>query len=169
MSDNTSQPSPAAAPDSSSTQNGDLVHTPGSAPAGALTEAPATSAFLAHDEAISNLQAQMMADRWEAAAARAGIEDAYVDAALALFNATGKEATKANMMEFADALKAEKPALFGPVPAQTAPTPTQATPAAPAPGGVSNAYSQWRALVDAGRRAEAEAYYLRHRHAINRA
>ncbi len=118
--------------------------------------------------AVESLRAEMVRDRFDAVAARAGVDAAYVDVALGLFESTGQEPSKANMAAFVTALRKEKPALFGPQPASTAPTPPLAVPSAPAPGGMSTPFQQWQALEAAGRKAEAEAYYRLHRRSINR-
>lgn len=117
---------------------------------------------------VAALRAEMVRDRFDAAAARVGVDAAYVDVALSLFEKTGQEPTKDNIQRFCAELKTSKPALFGPQPASTAPVPASAVPAAPAPGGVSNPYQQWQALRAAGRTAEAQAFYMLHRGAITR-
>lgn len=119
-------------------------------------------------EDLGELREQMLADRFDAAAARAGIDEAYTDVALELFRKTGQQPTKQNLTKFCTELKKTRPALFGPQPAQTAPTPNQAAPTSPAPGAVATPYQQWRALRAAGRQAEAEAYYAKNRSAISR-
>lgn len=145
-------------------------------PAGAPGEGAASAAAATEPAAavepgseVAELRGEMIRDRFDAAAARAGVDGAYVDVTLALFQQSGQEPSKANMSAFIESLKKSKPALFGPQPASTAPTPQAATPAAPAPGAVSNPYQQWQALRAAGRKAEAEAYYHTHRRAIQRA
>jgi hypothetical protein len=110
----------------------------------------------------------MKRDRFDAAAARAGVDEGYVDAALALFDQCGKEPTKENMSAFIAELKKSKPALFGPQPANTAPAPATSAPSTPAPGGAASPHQQWRALLDAGRKAEAEAFYLQNLDEIRR-
>jgi hypothetical protein len=116
----------------------------------------------------AELRAEMIADRFDAAAARAGIDESYTDVALELFRKSGKEPTKANLAAFCGELKKTRPALFGPQPAQTAPMPAHAAPATPAPGAITSRYQQWQALRAAGRNAEAEAFYLIHHGAITR-
>lgn len=128
--------------------------------------APAAAA--ASPVAISALEQQMLADRFDAVAARAGIDEVYTEVALELFRKTGQEPTKANLTKFCGELKKTRPALFGPQPAQTAPVPAGSAPTAPAPGAASSPYQQWQALRAAGRRAEAEAFYAKHRRAITR-
>src|SRR6188508_3095110 len=136
------------------------------APAGdAVVESPASDsgspAAGPADQSVATigaLRAEMVRDRFDAVAARAGVDAAYVEVALKLFESTGKEPTKANMATFVESMKKDKPALFGPQPASTAPTPSIATPAAPAPGGISNYFEQWRSLLAAGRKTEAEAF-----------
>jgi hypothetical protein len=101
--------------------------------------------------------------RFEAAAARAGVDDAYLDTVEHLFSRSGKPATKENLASFMSALRSKQPALF--TPASTAP-PSNAAP--PAPGVVQSATSKWEALKASGDRAAAELFYLMHRDAINR-
>jgi hypothetical protein len=135
------------------------------APAGA--PAPASVPAGASADEIAALRDQMLIDRFDAAAARAGIDESYTEVALELFRKTGKEPTKENLAAFCADLKKTRPALFGPQPASTAPASSHA-PAAPAPGTTTTPYLQWQALRAAGRRAEAEAFYLRHSNAIAR-
>ncbi len=117
---------------------------------------------------VDQLRAEMVRDRFDAAAARAGIAEEYTDVALALFEKTGAEPSKENLSKFCADLRKNRPALFGPTPAQTSPVPLQAAPTTPAPGAVANHFSTWQALESAGRKAEAEAFYRLNRHAINR-
>lgn len=105
-------------------------------------------------------------DRLDAVAARAGLPEEYVDVAAALFAKTGKEATRENFAVFVDGLKKDKPALFPK--RSTAPVVPGAGPAAPAAGSIETEHQRWRALRDAGRTAEAEAFYKRNRSAILR-
>jgi hypothetical protein len=150
MSDNTNSPNDSA--------SAGAVVTPDAAPAAGGTI----------DE-VATLREQMLVDRFDAVAARAGIAEDYTEVALELFRKTGKEPTRETLAAFCKDLKAKRPALFGPQPASTAPTQTTAVPAAPAPGAVSTPYEQWRALLAAGRKPEAQAFYAQHRAAINRA
>lgn len=138
------------------------------APPAAATPPAAPAADPAAE--LAQLREQTVADRFDAVAARAGIDETYTEVALELFRKTGQEPSKANLTKFCADLKKNRPALFGgPQPASTAPTPPHAVPSAPAPGAVSNPYQQWQALRAAGRAAEAEAFYQRHRRAIQRA
>ena len=143
---------PAAAPDPEKAAGSAAVPASGAAP----------------DPAVDSLRAEMMRDRFEAAAARAGVGEAYVEVAQSLFQKTGKEPTKENMTAFIVELKKKSPALFGPQPANTGPTPSAHAPSSPAPGDVATPFQQWQSLEAAGRKAEAEAYYRLNRHAINR-
>lgn len=146
---------------------------PAAAPAAAATAQAAatepTSATADPSAELAQLREQTIADRFDAVAARAGIDEAYTEVALELFRKTGQEPSKTNLTKFCADLRKSRPALFGPQPASTAPTPPHATPSAPAPGAVSNPYQQWQALRAAGRAAEAEAYYQKNRRAIQRA
>lgn len=144
-----------------------------SASAGTATLAPvavpAGAPAIAPSDDVAALRDQMLVDRFDAVAARAGIAEGYTEVALELFRKTGKEPSRENLAAFCKDLKAKRPALFGPQPASTAPTPANAVPAAPAPGVITSPLQQWQALRAAGRRAEAEAFYAKHRRAITRA
>ncbi len=150
------------------------VDTNSSAPAGSAGSpvgggshaAPAGAGDLS--PTVDQLRAEMIRDRFDSVAARTGIAEEYTDVALALFGKSGQEPTRDNLQKFCAELKKNRPALFGPQPASTAPVPAHAVPAAPAPGGVSNPYQQWQALRAAGRTAEAQAFYMQHRGAITR-
>ena len=123
------------------------------------------------------LQAEVFRSRFEAAAARAGLEEDYVDevgAKAAKWIADQKlDGTKENLSKFLDEFRGKKPKLFAqPVaprgPANTAPVVPNAQPAAPAPAAVTNPFTQWRALIESGRRADAEAFYRLNHRSINR-
>lgn len=159
-------PSPPTAPANPSPANPN-PSSPGAGAATPTAPAPGADPSAAKDSAeLSALREQMIADRFDAVAARAGIDESYAEVALELFRKTGKEPTKENLATFCTELKKTRPALFGPQPAQTAPTPKVAVPSAPAPGAITTPYQQWQALKAAGRTAEAEAYYQRHHRAI---
>ena len=112
------------------------------------------------------LRAEMIRDRFDAAAARAGVDVGYVDVALKLFQDGGTEPTRDNMSSFISTLKKEKPALFASRPANTAPLPP--APATPSVGALDDPYTRWRSLEESGQRAEAEAHYRLHRRQILR-
>jgi len=157
------------------------INMPPGAPAGSANEpapgaagspprelaAPGSDSTAASAE-LTALREQVLVDRFDAVAARAGIDESYTEVALELFRKTGDEATKENLAKFCASLKKSRPALFGPQPAQTAPKPTQAAPAAPAPGVLTTPFQQWRSLLSAGRKAEASAFYQKNRRAISR-
>jgi len=112
----------------------------------------------------SALRAELVTARLEAA----GVDAAYLDMVAPLFDKTGKEPSKDAVAEFVGELKRSKPALFGPVPGQTAPTPSRSVPSAPAPGAAVTAFQQWQALDASGDRAASEAFYRLNRQTINR-
>lgn len=123
------------------------------------------------------LQAEVFRSRFEAVAARAGLDDDYLDevgAKAEKWLADQKlDGTKENLSKFLDEFRGKKPKLFATPtqprgPANTAPVVPNAQPAAPAPAAVTNPFTQWRALVESGRRAEAEAFYRLNHRAINR-
>ena len=110
---------------------------------------------------------EVLALRFEAAAARASIAEDYVDVVRGLFLSSGQEPSKENMSAFIDELRKTKPLLFGPQPASTAPTATAPTPK-PSKSAPPSALDQWQTLRDAGRTSEAEAFYRMHRKKIHR-
>jgi hypothetical protein len=136
--------------------------------------------------AAPDLRQELIRERFEAVAARSGLDESVVDlvapAAHGWLEKNGRAGTKQDLADYMAELRVSKPKLFGaatapaaptapPVataPANTAPVMPNAHAAAPTPGAIENPFSRWRALLAAGRRAEAEAYYRTNRRAIAR-
>jgi hypothetical protein len=150
---------------------------PAPAPAGAAPETAAPAAP-APDPAV--LKAELLRERFDAVATRAGLADDVVDIvgeqAHRWLEREGKEATRENISAYLDDLRSRSPRLFAraasPAPAPKAPprdTAPAAPPApAPAPAALESPYARWRALQAAGRTDEAKAFFLLNARAINR-
>jgi hypothetical protein len=147
--------------------------------ADAPAEADAPAAATAANDTPADLTAELSRTRFEAVAARAGLDEDYLEevgAKAEKWLADQKlEPTKQNLGKFVDEYRTKKPKLFAvataaaaPATARTVPPSPNNHPAAPAPAHVENPYSRWRALKEAGRHAEAEAFYRLNHRAIAR-
>lgn len=120
---------------------------------------------------VDRLRDEVVRDRLDAVAARAHLDEAYLDVAQVKLQSWLKEKrlepTKQNIGTFVEEFKKSSPALFG-APANTAPVMPWQAPSAPAPSSPTTPLVQWRQLEQSGRRDEAEAFYLLNRNSILR-
>lgn len=133
----------------------------------------------------AQLQRELLNERFESVAAKHGLDDSVIPfvapAAHKWLEQNGRAGTKADLAEYMSELKKSTPRLFAaaaapaPVPpgapkapANTAPVVPNAQPATPAPSALDTPYAQWQALLAAGRKHEAEAFYRLHGRAIAR-